>query len=177
MYKQQAFWRRIEKMKKQLRVRLGSGRSNIETGRAPIWSYRARWSISGRSNALQSIRSPTLVSAWLLAAQSRKRTLRDLKHHANHLSFTPPFTFGKFFLLEAPHRRTLACRRVVQSSLPHVLAALHRNLCTLCPPCDASRSLDECWLHNGIRQCRPLGVVGPLQTVPLCDEGDRHVAI
>jgi hypothetical protein len=88
-----------------------------------------------------------------------KRTLRDLKHDANRLSFTPPFTYGNL----------LFSKRHTGAPWPVVVLCRYRSLTSQCL-CSArlallvTRRARFCayQLHNGLRQCRWQAVVVPV---------------
>lgn len=59
-----------------------------------------------------------------LGAQSPREGRANLKHDANLVPFTPPFTCANSLFSKAPRPRLLACRCVAQALLPHSVAFL-----------------------------------------------------
>jgi hypothetical protein len=70
------------------------------------------WHRAMRSNQIDALNRSVTARRPITRAN-----VGDLKHHV----FTPPFPRRRYFLLEAPRRRPFTYRRVVQTTLPHVL--------------------------------------------------------
>jgi hypothetical protein len=108
--------------KRTLWARLGFRWSNIEIGRAPIWSYRRdRVFWESALEQCAPIISLALNRGMKVTCPIRELGVVRSETRRQPPLLPPPFTCGKFLFSKAPRQRSSACRRIVQVALPHVL--------------------------------------------------------